>query len=286
MTLLSYERYCGELLTQTDLLRSCVAGADMRAPVPGCPGWNLSQLLRHVGAAYRWAETAVRTRATDAVPHGLVDDVAGYADEKAEVLDAWLAEGASRLAGTLRAAGPGTPVWTPGPGGTALFWARRMLHETVVHRADAARAAGAGYALGEDVALDAVDEWMGFGSVPEVVEPRAGAPALLGPGRTLHFHATGTAAEGSSGAASGTAADGSSGAAPGAAAEWLVDLTGDAVVCRRAHEEAAVAVRAPLTDLVLLLYRRRTAADDGIEVHGDAALLDLWLERSGFWLRE
>ncbi|NLU76755.1 maleylpyruvate isomerase family protein [Streptomyces sp. HNM0575] len=266
MTLLGYDRYRAELVAQTDLLRSCVEGADMRAPVRTCPGWNLSQLLRHLGGAFRWAETAVRTRAADPVPHDLVDDVDAYADEKADALDAWLAEGAARLSETLRAAGPGTRVWTPGPGGTTEFWARRMLHESVVHRADAAWAVGAEYALGDDVALDAVEEWMGFGSVPEVVEPRAGAPALLGPGRTLHFHATGTATE--------------------ATADWLVDLTGDAAVCRRTSEQAAVAVRAPLTDLVLLLYRRRTAAAEAVEVRGDADLLDLWLDRSGFWLRE
>jgi hypothetical protein len=174
--------------------------------------------------------------------------------------------GAARLRAAWRAAGPAARVWTPGPGGTAVFWARRMLHEAVVHRADATWAVGEEFTVEEDVALDAVDEWMGFGSAPELVEPRPGVPPLLGPGRTLHFHATGTA--------------------PGAAAEWLVDLTGDAVVWRRAHEKAAVAVRASPTDLVLLLYRRRAVGDEGIEVHGDAQLLDLWLERSGFWLRE
>lgn len=39
------------------------------------------------------------------------------------------------------------------------------------------------------------------------------------------------------------------------AAEWVVDLTGDAIVWRRAHEQSAVAVRGPLTGLFLVIYQ-------------------------------
>ena len=62
----------------------------------------------------------------------------------------------------------------------------------------------------------------------------------------------------------------------------MVDLTGDAITWRRAHEKAAVAVRAPLTDLLLLIYKRRPASGEGIQVFGDADLLDFWLERVSF----
>jgi hypothetical protein len=62
----------------------------------------------------------------------------------------------------------------------------------------------------------------------------------------------------------------------------VVDLTGDAITWRRAHEKAAVAVRAPLTDLLLLIYKRRPAHGAGIEVFGDADLLGFWLERVSF----
>jgi hypothetical protein len=85
---------------------------------------------------------------------------------------------------------------------------------------------------------------------------------LIGPGRTVHLHATDTA--------------------PEAAAEWVVDLTGEQIAWRRAHEKAAVAVRGPLTDLLLLVYKRRPARGAGIEVLGDAGLLDFWLERVSF----
>jgi uncharacterized protein (TIGR03083 family) len=261
MSLLNYDRYCSEIVAQTELLRSGVEGADLTAPVPSCPGWNVGQLLRHVGGAHREAAEAVRTRATQPPPEDEFRDPAFDTDEDPAALGAWLAEGAERLASALREAGPGTPLWSPIPDGTTNFYARRYTHETAMHRADATLALGAEYTLDRDVAVDAIDEWMTLGSLPVHFEVHPWMRELLGPGRTLHFHATDTA--------------------PEAAAEWVVDLTGDAITWRRAHEKAAVAVRGPVTDLLLVIYKRRPVGD-GIEVLGDAKLLDFWLERVSF----
>jgi hypothetical protein len=43
-----------------------------------------------------------------------------------------------------------------------------------------------------------------------------------------------------------------------------------------------VAVRGPLTDLLLVIYKRRPPGGDDLQVFGDAALLDFWLERVSF----
>ncbi|WP_127355622.1 maleylpyruvate isomerase family mycothiol-dependent enzyme [Actinacidiphila soli] len=264
MTGLSYDRYCAEIVAQTDLLRSRVEGADLTAPVPSCPGWNVGQLLRHLGHGQRWAEATVRTRATRPLPNDEARELSGYTDEDPAVLGPWLTEGAARLAESLRAAGPDARVWTPVLEGklTSVFWARRFVYETAIHRADATLALDAEFTLDQEAALDALDEWMELGSLLQHFEVNPAMRKLLGPGRTLHFHATDTA--------------------PEAAAEWLIDLTGDTIVWRHAHEKAVVAVRGPLTDLLLLVYRRRPARTEGIEVLGDAQLLDFWLERVGF----
>ncbi len=269
MTLLSFERCCAEIVAQTDALRSHARGADMRARVPSCPDWNLGQLLRHLGGAHRWVETIVRTRAQEPVSDHQINDVAAYADEDPAELDAWLADGAARLAATLREAGPATAVWTVVPEQSpafwsTAFWARRMAHETVVHRSDVALTAGAPFAVEEDVALDALDEWLGFASFPEAYESTPGKPPLLGPGRTLRFHATDTEAD--------------------ADPDWLIDLTGTTPRCHRdTPDTATVTARGPLTALLLHLYRRPGGA--AVEILGDAALLELWLERTGFWLQ-
>ncbi|MGH4023318.1 MAG: maleylpyruvate isomerase family mycothiol-dependent enzyme [Pseudonocardiaceae bacterium] len=260
--MLSHDRYCSEIVAQTRLLRSCIEGADLTAPVFSCPGWNVGQLLRHLGGGHRWAEETVRTRATQALPDEHFRDLSAYTDEDSAVVGPWLAEGAGQLADTLRSAGPDATLWTPVPGGTTAFYARRFAHETVIHRADATLALGVEFTLDEDVAVDAIDEWMELGSLPMHFELHPWMRELLGPGRTLHFHATDTA--------------------PETAAEWVIDLTGDTIVWRRTHEKAAVAVRGPLTDLLLVVYRRRPVQSAGVEILGDEQLLDFWLERVGF----
>lgn len=256
MTVLGYDRYCAEIIAQTDLLGATIRGRDLTAAVPSCPGWNAGQLLRHLGGGQRWAAALVRARARQEFPEDF-RDLSGYAAEDPAVVGPWLAESAQTLADALREAGPGTPVWTPVPGGTTDFYARRFTHETLMHRADATLALGAQFTADPEVATDAVDEWMELGSLPMHFEVHPWMRELLGPGRTLHLHATDI---------------------PGA--EWVVDLTGDAITWRRAHEKSAVAVRGALTDLLLLIYRRRPAS--GLDIFGDSELLDFWLERVSF----
>jgi uncharacterized protein (TIGR03083 family) len=262
MTLANLDRYCAEIVAQTDLLVSTIQDADLTVPVPSCPGWNVGQLLRHLGGGQRWAADLVESLAPRPTSDQHFRDLSAYTHEDPAVVGPWLTEGAARLAGALRAAGPGTGLWTPVPGGTTDFYARRFMNETALHRADATLALGGRYVLAEDVALDAVDEWMELGSLPMHFDVHPRMRELLGPDRTIHLHATDTA--------------------PDAAAEWVVDLTGDAITWRRAHEKSAVAVRGPLTELLLTIYKRRGPQDGTVEVLGDANLLDFWLTRVSF----
>ena len=81
MTLLSYDRYCDEIVIQTDLLNSCLKDADLAVSVPSCPGWSAGRLVRHLGDVHRWAETTVRTRATGPL---LVEHSRGLPSEKVD----------------------------------------------------------------------------------------------------------------------------------------------------------------------------------------------------------
>jgi uncharacterized protein (TIGR03083 family) len=249
-----YNQYCDQLVAQAALLNDYLAGADLSTPVPSCPGWNVGQLVRHVGGAHREAEYVVR--------HGQAPgdddfrDPTHFTDSDPEKLGAWLVEGAQELAAALRVAGPDRAVATPVADQSTKFIARRMTHETAMHRADAALALGLEYALETEVARDTLDEWMELGALPLHFEVHPWMRELLGPGRTLHFHATDTDAE------------------------WLVDLTGDRIVWRHAHAKAAVAARGTVLDLLLVIYKRRPV--ETVEVIGDADLLDFYLERVSF----
>lgn len=254
---LDFDRHCAEIITQTSLLIGHLDGADVTAPVPTCPGWNVSQLARHVDGGQRWAREIVATRASQPPSDVALRDLSGAAEDDPVVLAASLADAAAALAATLTAAGPDAQMWCAvSGGGSAAFYARRFAFETAIHRADAALALGVGYTLEPDVAADGVDEWMELGCLPFHFDVHPWMRELLAPGRTIGLHATDTDAH------------------------WLLDLTGDVIAWRPADEPAAVEVRASATDLLLVIYRRRPVA--GLDVTGDANLVDFWLERVGF----
>ncbi|WP_419994551.1 maleylpyruvate isomerase family mycothiol-dependent enzyme [Streptomyces boninensis] len=260
---LAHERYCTEVTAQTTLLRDAVRATDLGARVPTTPDWDLGELAVHVGGAHRWAAVLVSSRAERDIPDDEVPGFYGPEPREPGALDFWLAEGAELLANALREAGPDTPVWSWAPGRrTAGFWARRMTHETVVHRADAAGAVGPDFDVAPEVAADTLDEWLEILDLAQREEDDEDLAALRDPslaGRTLHLHAT-------------DAPD----------AEWLIELGESGFTWQRAHHKADVALRGPLADVLRVFYRRLPATSPRVEVLGDAKLLDTWLERASW----
>jgi len=260
MTSLEYGRFCDEVVNQTGLLVATLEGADLSATVPTTPDWALSDLVRHIGGNLRSLETAVRTGEAVTEPERQIPGHAGPPGDDPAVLFAWLSEAAGRCSATLRAAGPEVEaqLWTirwP-----TAAWARRAAHDVLVHRADAAGTVGAAYTVAPDLAVDALDEFLELVSSPEVAgaapDAEAGDP---GPSGTIHLHATDTG--------------------PEVPAEWLVELASPTFTWRHAHEKATVAVRGPLADVLRVACRRLSPDADGIELLGDRAVLDAWLER-------
>jgi uncharacterized protein (TIGR03083 family) len=232
-----------------------VAGADLSVTVPTTPDWTLAQLLRHVGGNLRALELAVRSGEAVTEPERQVPDHAGPDGDDPAALDAWLAEAADRVATTLREAGPDVQaqIWVVRwPTGT---WVRRAAHDALVHRADAAGAVGAGFPVAPDLAADAIDEFL------DLLGNLAGDQddGSDGPTGTVHLHATD--------------------AGPDLDAEWLVELGPAGFSWRHGHDKAAVAVRAPLADLLRVVTRRLPPDAGGVEVLGDRAVLDALLER-------
>ena len=81
-------------------------------------------------------------------------------------------------------------------------------------------------------------------------------------GATLHLHATD---------------DGL-----GAAGEWTITGTGDGIAWSHEHGKGDAALRGSAKDLLLAVVRRQPVADGDIEVFGDTAVWDGWLDRTPF----
>ena len=255
---ISTERCYDEIEASTETLAGLVDGTDLATPVPTCPDWTLRQLATHVGRAQRWAAQIVSTRSAEFIPFRQVPD--GKFPDDPALHAAWLRAGATRIIGAVREAG-GDPVWAFNTLRPASFWARRMAHETAVHRADAEIATGREVSFEPDIAADAIDEWLGFmsGLAPGDADPRLDA---LPDGAVLHVHATDEGLDG--------------------AGEWLVRREGSQVTVQAGHGRGDVVLRGPAGRLLLVLLRRVPPDDPQVQVLGDPELLASWLAATPF----
>lgn len=259
MAPLPTDRYLDELTTQSGLLAEALAGADLAMRVPTCPDWTVRQLVEHVGQAHRWVTGVVSQRLTtrpDFDTSSLIDPTAPGE------LRTWLVDGAGELVEAIRSVGPQTPIWSWTDDHTAGFWARRMAHETAVHRADIELALGRQFTLDADLAADAISEWLSVLSLPQALEYRPELAELRGDGQILHLHSTDPGL--------------------GEAGEWVVRRTPSGPVWEHGHSKGDVAVRGPVVSLLLVMMRRMSPSDASISVLGDAGVLEHWLEHTRF----
>lgn len=238
------------LIAENAAFADLLSGADLSLPVPTCPEWTLEQLMRHVGRGDRWCAQIVAEKSADAIDPRSV--VGGKPPQGAEI--EWLHDGPRALLDAVAGSGAQTMVWTflgPRP---AQWWVRRRLHETAVHRADAAIALGHDFTIDPAIAADGITEYL-----ERVVIRAADA---LGAGQSLHLHATDPGL--------------------GDAGEWTLIGGPDGAVLEHGHGKATAALRGPARDLLLAVVRRGSAEDLGVEVFGDQAVWDTWLARTPF----
>jgi uncharacterized protein (TIGR03083 family) len=253
---LSHDRLADALVAEAERFGTAIAGADPGLRVPTCPEWTLRDLTCHVGLAYHKSAAIIASRPTGYVPFEAVtvDDPPGF-----DALGGWLVDGAERLVETVADVGPETLTSTWTPDRRAGFWTRRLTHETVVHRADAALATGAPYDVDADLAADGISEGLDLVAVFSRIEhPALDRTALRGTGETLLFRATGPDLG------------------------WLARRTPSGVEVTQSRADADVVVEGRVADLLLALTGRIAADDPRVTVSGDAGLFRHWLKNTKF----
>ncbi|WP_167107228.1 maleylpyruvate isomerase family mycothiol-dependent enzyme [Mycobacterium sp. DL592] len=249
-----------ELITENAAFTELVCEADLSTTVPTCPDWTLGQLMRHVGRGDRWSAQIVAEQAMDVIDPRTVAN--GKPPEGRDAELAWLHQGPQLLLQAVAETGADTLVWTflgPRP---AKWWLRRRLHETAVHRADAALALGAGYYLAPALAADGISEYLERVVVRADQEGPGWGDRPLFDGQSLHLHATDPGL--------------------GEVGEWTILGRPDGIAVDHEHGKATTALRGPARDLLLAIVRRGAVADLDIEMFGDPHLWDTWLARTPF----
>jgi uncharacterized protein (TIGR03083 family) len=134
--------------------RAAVTGASLDVAVPPCPEWVLRDLVGHLGGIYRMQRArvvrGVTTMPDRTPPAPPTDD--------GELL-AWWDGAFAELVETLATIDPEMPAWnwTVQPQ-KAIFWHRRMAHETAIHRWDAQVSVGLPEPIQQALAVDGIDE--------------------------------------------------------------------------------------------------------------------------------
>ena len=215
------------------------ARKDPDARVPSCPDWDVAALVGHLGFVHRWAAAIVRSGATS-YPGDI--ETAQPGDD----LVGWFTEGATDLVDLLASTPSDQPSWNHMRGEPVVgYWARRMAHETAIHRFDVQLAHGSTTPIDTELAVDGIDELVDIW-LPKSL--RKNPERTLG--GTLHLHTTDT--EG----------------------EWLIDVRDGEAHVTREHAKGDAAARGTASDLLLTLWGRLPTST--LEVFGETAILERW----------
>jgi uncharacterized protein (TIGR03083 family) len=229
-----YAEHVGAVERETAAFAKALMRAEADAQVPTCPDWTLRDLATHVGQVMGFW--------THLLCEGTGRPKPQFDDQPGPAAGLWFLQVAGFLVAELKAATADTKVWTWNPKDqSAAFAARRMAHETAVHRFDAQMAVGEPAPIEPRLAADGIEE------VFVMVEawPESGR----GDGQTLHLHS----AEGD---------------------EWLIAMKPDGLDINREHAKGDLALKGAVSDLELLLYDRPPIGE--VERFGDENVLGAW----------
>ncbi len=158
----------------------------------------------------------------------------------------WLVDASRDLARALADAGPQAPVWNWTAGEQiAMFWFRRMAHETTVHRWDAESVVGSARPVPAHLAADGVEE------ILDIFLPEAAAGLQPGGlGGVLRLRCDDLARD------------------------WLVAAGPGGVTVGRVAGEEHAAVSGTASDLMMFAWNRLPPS--ALEVDGDRRIPAAW----------
>ena len=234
--------YCSVIEDESSrLVAALEANRDGR--IPWSDRWTVGTCAKHVGGTHHVVAKVIEDRPTASFELFATLDAPDKTDPG---LAAWVAEGTAALVAQLRATDPAAECWSWHPDErSAGFWARRMAHETLVHRWDAEAGAGTtGAAMDPTVAADGIDEYLDV--FVAVTRGLQNSPA----GPSFHYDCTDTGDS------------------------WFLQLpsAGTRVVTRE-PVECAVRFRGPAEGLLLVAWGRVRPDVVRVEVLGDTAVL-------------
>ncbi len=215
-----------------------VANDHPNAEIHACPGWNMDDLVSHVGSVYGAVEGVISADSMDrpSGPFPIPPD---------DGVTNWARNNFQSLMGVFSDREPEHPIWTWGEDQTIGWFLRRMTHETLVHMWDAETAADEHISVDGDLAADGVNEFID-GPLQFSINPNR---EFSYPDGSIHLHRT----------------DGEG--------EWLLQPTSNGLSVTYEHTKGDIAVRGPAMNLLLYLWGRHPQE---LETFGAEELVVQW----------
>jgi uncharacterized protein (TIGR03083 family) len=147
------EFWLAALRAEGPAFRAAAGAVALDTAVPTCPEWTIGDLVGHLGSVYLFAGSHVTRGEVSRPERPTVSPPTGPA------LLTWWDERYAELMRILEAVDAELPAWNWAPRAKkAVFWHRRMAHETAVHRWDAQVSAGPAEPIESKLASDGITE--------------------------------------------------------------------------------------------------------------------------------
>lgn len=242
--------YIGYVAAEGDRFAVVAEKGDLDVEVPPCAGWDMRELVRHLGMIHLWAAENI-TYPLDDWPD--VDDLPDLADHWPELasswpddtdLVSWYRATNANLLRVLEDAPADHECFSFLPAPTPVtMWARRQASEIAIHRFDAEVARGIESHYEPAFAADMLDELLsGFAPRPREIE--------VDQVRVLHV------------------------SADDVDEHWYLTIGPEGIETSRDGSDVDLTAGGSAAALYLLFWNR--APDTTVELTGDTDLMDLW----------
>ncbi len=242
--------YIGFVATEGELFASTAEQGDLSVEIPPCPGWEMRDLVRHLGFIHVWAAENVSFPKDDWADVEDLPDLTEHWPELATSypddadLVSWYRKTLANLIQVLESAPADLECFTFLPAPTPLtMWSRRQASEIAIHRFDAQVARDIPSEFDPQFATDMLDELM-CGFVPRLRTLEIDRPKVV----DVHAHDTDE--------------------------HWYATLGPDQTTVARHGGGADLTLTGTAAELYLLLWNR--ALDSSVTMTGDVAIMDLW----------
>lgn len=250
--------YIGFVSSEGELFAAAAERGELSVDIAACPGWDMRELVRHLGLIHLWAAANVAFPDPDWLDIEHLEELEPAWPELAvwpddDHLVAWYRVTLLNLIRVLETAPADITAATFLPAPSPLsMWSRRQASEIAIHRFDAESSRGMTTRFEPKFASDMLDELVS-GFAPR---PRARALGIDEP-RVIHVQAEDTNDH------------------------WYLTIGNERTVTERQGDDADLTLTGTAASLYLLLWNR--TPEESVTMSGDGDLMDLW--RANFRIR-